>query len=125
MAESQPSDDRQKSREEAAALLGVDIDHLSPADGLRIDMISSLRLVIDAEQASVLAGSSADLGKLNIAVQSLIALMPGRSLPEPEQRDDHEAREAMIAPLRRLYRNLHEQVAALTTERFPPIWGDV
>ena len=53
----QRSDDRSQARREAAALLGVDIDHLSPADGLRVDMVSALRLVIDAEQASVLSGS--------------------------------------------------------------------
>src|SRR3984893_10191127 len=83
------ADDRSQARREAAALLNVDVDHLSPADGLRVDMISALRLVIDAEQASVLSGGSADLGKLNVAVQSLIALLPGRELPEPEsQRED-------------------------------------
>jgi hypothetical protein len=64
-------------------LLGVDIEHLSAADGLRVDMVSALRLVIDSEQAAVLSGNQADLGKLNVAVQSLIALLPGKSLPEP------------------------------------------
>ena len=87
MAESQRSDDRSQARSEAAALLGIDIANPSPADSLRIDMVSSLRLVIDHEQASVLSGSSADLGKLNIAVQSLIALLPGRELPSPS--DNH------------------------------------
>jgi hypothetical protein len=107
------NDDRSQARREAATLLGVDIDRLSPADGLRVDMVSALRLVIDAEQASVLSGSSADLGKLNVAVQSLIALLPGRELPEPESRDDHEA---AIAPLLKLYRYLHESVHTLTAE---------
>jgi hypothetical protein len=83
------SDDRSQARREAAILLGVDIDHLSPADGLRVDMVSALRLVIDHEQSCVLSGGSADLGKLNVAVQSLIALLPGRELPAPEsQRED-------------------------------------
>ena len=76
------SDDRTQARREAATLLGVDIDHLSAADGLRVDMVSALRLVIDSEQASILSGGSADLGKLNVAVQSLIALLPNRELPE-------------------------------------------
>jgi hypothetical protein len=76
-------DDRSQARREAAILLGVDIEHLSAADSLRVDMVSALRLVIDHEQASVLAGGSADLGKLNVAVQSLIALLPGRELPAP------------------------------------------
>jgi hypothetical protein len=77
------ADDRSQARREAAILLGVDIEHLSPADSLRVDMISSLRLVIDAEQATVLSGGSADLAKLNIAVQSLIGLLPGKELPAP------------------------------------------
>jgi hypothetical protein len=76
-------DDRTQARREAATLLGVDIEHLSAADGLRIDMIAALRLVIDSEQASILSGGQADLGKLNVAVQSLIALLPNRELPEP------------------------------------------
>jgi hypothetical protein len=80
----EPHDDRSQARREAAALLGVDIEHLSPADGLRVDMVSALRLVIDSEQATVLDGGQSDLGKLNVAVQSLIALLPGASLPEPE-----------------------------------------
>jgi hypothetical protein len=76
------SDDRSQARQEAAILLGVDIEHLSAADGLRIDMISALRLVIDHEQAAVLDGAAADLGKLNVAVASLIALLPNRELPK-------------------------------------------
>jgi hypothetical protein len=83
------SDDRSQARREAAILLGVDIEHLSAADSLRVDMISALRLVIDHEQASVLDGAAADLGKLNVAVQSLIALLPGRELPaSPVNRPD-------------------------------------
>jgi hypothetical protein len=41
------SDDRSQARREAAILLGVDIEHLSAADSLRVDMVSALRLVID------------------------------------------------------------------------------
>jgi hypothetical protein len=87
-------DDRSQARREAAVLLGVDIERLSPADSLRVDMISALRLVIDSEQANVLAGSSADLGKLNVAVQSLIALLPGRELPQPKRDDPYDSNDA-------------------------------
>jgi hypothetical protein len=52
------ADDRAAVRREAAILLGVDIEHLSAADGLRVDMVSALRLVIDSEQATVLSGGS-------------------------------------------------------------------
>jgi hypothetical protein len=85
MTDPRNNDDRSQARSEAAALLNVDINDMSPADGLRVDMVSALRLVIDAEQANVLSGGSADLGKLNVAVQSLIALLPGRELPAPSE----------------------------------------
>jgi hypothetical protein len=75
------TDDRTQARKEAAELLGVDVERLSPAGALRCDMIASLRLVIDAEQSAVLSGNQADLGKLNTAVTSLIALLPNRELP--------------------------------------------
>jgi len=88
------NDDRSQARREAAALLRLDAEHLSPADTLRVDMVSALRLVIDSEQASVLDGGSADLGKLNVAVQSLIALLPNRELPEPAS-SHPDPREAM------------------------------
>jgi hypothetical protein len=120
------ADDRAQARREAATLLGVDIDRMSPADGLRVDMISALRLVIDAEQANVLSGNQADLGKLNVAVQSLIALLPGRELPAPEQRDDHDDREAMIAPLRKLHESVHTlsaENAALRAQLGLPVSG--
>jgi hypothetical protein len=94
----EPHDDRSRARAEAATLLGVDIERLSPADGLRVDMISALRLVIDSEQASILAGSQADLGKLNVAVQSLIALLPSQKLPEvaPVEGGRDDPREIML-----------------------------
>jgi hypothetical protein len=85
------SDDRSQARREACELLGVDLDRLSVADALRVDMISALRLVIDHEQATVLDGGSADLGKLNVAVASLIALLPNRELPKPAvERDPND-----------------------------------
>ena len=103
-----------KARRESAALLNLgDVERLSPADALRCDLISTLRLAIDGEQATVLDGGSADLAKLITATENLIRLLPGRALPEPDRPDDHEA---TIAPLRKLYRYLHEQVHALSAE---------
>jgi hypothetical protein len=86
MTEPRP-DDSAQARREACQLLGLDADNLSPADTLRCDLVSSLRLCVDAERAAVLSGNSADLGKLNVAVASLIALLPGRELPEPKPAD--------------------------------------
>jgi hypothetical protein len=98
------SDDRSQVRREAAVLLGVDIERLSPADSLRVDMISALRLVIDHEQAAVLDGSTADLGKLNVAVASLIALLPGRELPKPTS-----SRVDPRAEMWRIYQTMRER----------------
>jgi hypothetical protein len=77
------SDDRAQARREAAVLLGLDVERLGPADVLRVDLVSSLRLVVDAEMGSVLSGNSADVARLNVAVASLIALLPGQKLAEP------------------------------------------
>jgi hypothetical protein len=98
------NDDRSQARREAAALLNVDIDHMSPADGLRVDMVSALRLVIDHEQSCVLSGGSADLGKLNVAVQSLIALLPGRELPGPESSREDPRQEMWL-----IYKTMRER----------------
>jgi hypothetical protein len=50
------------------------------------------------------------------AVTDLMAMLPRPvSVPEPEA-NEHAAREAAIKPLRRLFRNLHESVATLTSE---------
>jgi hypothetical protein len=77
-----------QAKREAASLLGVDADNLSPADTLRCDLISTLRLVIDDAGATVLNGSSTDLGRLITATESLIALLPNRELPKPAPRAD-------------------------------------
>jgi hypothetical protein len=77
-----------KARRESAALLGLgDVERLSPADTLRCDLISTLRLAIDGEQATVLDGGSADLAKLITATENLIRLLPGHELPEPKPAD--------------------------------------
>jgi hypothetical protein len=88
MAE-QRSDDLLQARRESAELIGLDAEHLSPADTLRCDMISALRIVIDSEQANVVDGGRADLGRLVVATEHLIKLLPARQLAAPEsQRDD-------------------------------------
>jgi hypothetical protein len=78
-----------RARRESAALLGFDdVESLSPADTLRCDLISTLRLAIDGEQATVLDGGAADLAKLITATENLIRLLPGRELPKPAPRAD-------------------------------------
>jgi hypothetical protein len=72
----QRSDDLQRSREEAALLLRLDPQNLSPADALKCDLISTLRLSIDSAQADALEGRAADLGRLIVATESLVKLLP-------------------------------------------------
>jgi hypothetical protein len=76
------SDNLQKSREEAALLLRLDPQNLSASDALRCDLISTLRLSIDSAQADALEGRAADLGRLIVATESLVKLLPSEP-PKP------------------------------------------
>jgi hypothetical protein len=51
-------------------------------------MISALRIVIDSEQANVVDGGRADLGRLVVATDQLIKLLPVHKLDAPVQRED-------------------------------------
>jgi hypothetical protein len=75
------SDDLQRSRHEAALLLRLDPQNLSPSDALRCDLVATLRLSIDSAQADALEGRAADLGRLIVATESLVKLLPS----EPKQ----------------------------------------
>jgi len=83
-------DDLAKGRVEAAALLHLDPTNLSPADALRCSIVTSLRLVVDAAQADVLQGNSTDLGKLLVAVENLIKMLPA-ARPEEARRVTRES----------------------------------
>src|SRR5258705_13921660 len=71
--ERRPADDAERSAREACELLGLGNDpvRLCPADRLRVDMVSTLRLVIDHAGEAVLAGGAADLTRLVGAVDHL------------------------------------------------------
>jgi hypothetical protein len=79
------SDDLQRSRHEAALLLRLDPQNLSPSDALRCDLVATLRLSIDAAQADALEGRAADLGRLIVATESLVKLLPSEP-PQPASR---------------------------------------
>ena len=91
------SNDLTRARAEAAALLRLDAEHLSTADALRCDIVASLRLVIDAAQADVLSGTSSDLGKLLVAVETLTKLLPARAeAVRPDAHGNHGAKEKVL-----------------------------
>jgi hypothetical protein len=83
----QRSDDLLRSRQEAALLLRLDPSNLSASDALRCDLIATLRLSIDSAQADALDGRAADLGRLIVATESLVKLLPSEP-PQPVNRID-------------------------------------
>jgi hypothetical protein len=114
MAE-RPTNDAKASRREACELLGFgdDPSRLCPADRLKVDLVSTLRLVIDHAGEVVLDGGTADLGRLVTAVEHLTRMLPAAREPLASQRDD---RDAAVAPLLKLFRHLHESVHTLSAE---------
>jgi hypothetical protein len=89
------SNDLVKARREAAELLGLDPARpMCPADSLRVDLVSTLRLVIDAAGETVLEGGSADLGRLVGAVEQLTKLLPKAATEPAQTRED--PREALL-----------------------------
>jgi hypothetical protein len=85
------SDSLLRSRQEAALLLRLDPQNLSASDALRCDLIATLRLSIDSAQADALEGRAADLGRLIVATESLVKLLPSEppkpasSSPSPQE----------------------------------------
>jgi hypothetical protein len=82
-----------KARTEAALLLRLDPSNLSPADTLNVDLVCALRRVVDAASESVLESGSTDLGRLIVAVETLIKLLPGEP-PKPAS-SRHDPRQIM------------------------------
>jgi len=88
-------DDFQRARTEAARLLGfTNAESLSAADNLKVDLVTSLRAVVDDASASVLEGTQTDLGKLVVAVEHLTKLLPQNQEPASRGADP---RAAMLA----------------------------
>src|SRR5262249_33600623 len=83
-----PNDDLACAHAESAALLNLDPDKLSPADALKCDLVSALRLVVDDELARATSGNGADLGKLIVAVEHLTGFMRDAKSAEPEDKEE-------------------------------------
>jgi hypothetical protein len=103
-----------KARSEIIALFGWNADSLSPDQVLRVDCAVALRLALDDLQGRIVRGESADVARMLTASEALARLLPPAVLSTPPvEQHDHEA---MIAPLLKLFRYLHEQVHTLTAE---------
>ena len=105
-AESRPArhtDDAERSAREACELLGLGNEpgRLCPADRLRVDLVSTLRLVIDHAGEAVLAGGAADLTRLVGAVDHLTKLLPKAATePVSHRADPRKALLEMILQMR-------------------------
>jgi hypothetical protein len=99
-----PTNDLKASRREAAELLGiVDLACMCPADRLRVDLVCTLRRVIDAAGETVLEGGAVDISRLVNVVEQLTKLLPARQLESPPTRDD--PREVMF----KIYMEMRER----------------
>jgi len=79
------TDDFERARLEAAELLGLDPDKLTPGDRLRCELISALRAAVDDELGKVTSSRAADLGKLIIAVETLTRFLADAKPKEDER----------------------------------------
>ena len=107
------TDDAQRSRREAAALLRGDV---ALSDELRLDTIMALRASIDNANDRAMRGERIDLAQVLQAEERLRAILPpARPLPD-NKLAEHQRRQAAIAPVIAFVRGLHEQIASLTQE---------
>ena len=96
MAE-KPTNDVLKARAEAAELLGLgnEPSRLCASDRLKVDLVSTLRLVIDHAGQVALEGGTADIGRLVGAVEQLTKLLPKTATEAPSHSAD--PRKALLA----------------------------
>ena len=98
--ESRPArhtDDAERAAVEACELLGFgnEPSRLCASDRLKVDLVSTLRLVIDHAGQVALEGGTADIGRLVGAVEQLTKLLPKTATEAPSHRAD--PRKALLA----------------------------
>jgi hypothetical protein len=86
-------------RVETARMLGLELADLSPADGLRLDLTSLLRLSLDSLQGVALSGKEVDLSRLQACYGMLAKLLPAAVEAPPQLREDHSVRAKVTALL--------------------------
>jgi hypothetical protein len=119
-------DDAERSAVEACQLLGLgnEPSRLCAADRLKVDLVSTLRLVIDHAGAVALEGGTADIGRLVGAVEQLTRLLPKTVVePVPHRPDPRKALLDIILTMKangeiadRDEPSLRERVAVLEAE---------
>jgi hypothetical protein len=81
---------RERLRKETATLLGLDIEHLTPAQSIRLDRAATLRLELDDIESRKLVGAQFDAQKYIAISEALERLMGGD--PATGADGDFEAR---------------------------------
>jgi hypothetical protein len=75
-----------QARLESCKLLGLDLDDLTPQEAIRADVVTVLRLSLDASQGQLLAGGNADPAKVLALAEALSKAIPERA-PKADRED--------------------------------------
>jgi hypothetical protein len=73
----------QKCRTDVASMLGYDLDALTPEQALRLDVATSLRVLLDSQSGRLLRGESLDARELLMASDALAKILPPLREPPP------------------------------------------
>jgi hypothetical protein len=73
----------QRARRDVAAMLGYDLDNLTPEQSTRVDVSTALRVLLDNQSARLVRGESLDARELLMASEALSRLLPPLREPPP------------------------------------------
>jgi hypothetical protein len=116
MSDPDPAREYAALRSQTAQTLNLDLADLSPADGLKLDLTSLLRLSLDSLQGAALAGREVDLSRLQSCYGMLAKLLPAAVEAPPQLREDHSVR-AKVAALLNGYETARRFEEAESDER--------
>jgi len=74
----------QRARADVAAMLGYDLDNLTPEQATRLDVSTALRVLLDNQSARLCRGESLDARELLMASEALSRLLPPLREPVPD-----------------------------------------
>jgi hypothetical protein len=79
-------------------LFGVDnVDDMTPAQRLRVEIATALKVLFDGQQNQILDGKNVDPLKVISTIDALVKLAPAPPPPQQEQRQHVGARERLAA----------------------------
>jgi hypothetical protein len=86
-----------KARAEIIDLFGWDADSLAPAQVLRLDLATALRLALDDLHACLINGERVDMNRMLVASEALSRLLPPAVLAAPPAERREDPRAALLA----------------------------